>query len=412
MEVELSALQIAGGKYRGIEFSSFAAQQATLNDVEANRGSEEGARVHALLKERILDRNKKLKDDFVGYYNEKKPNQPLSPEEMINLQLRMGVPPGEVRVTSNSDLTTFLSQYNAEGNTSINKAEILDQFVQSAGPDHETRIMRHLMSKNIISFSEHLRAVYPEQINMQTIVDGNEEANIKNFKDKLESTQRNEIDGIVRDTVNSYTSSVMGGITDGVVGVGGDSKRTAHIIAMQDTIGNAAKHLMATRDIDSQEAVDIAYDAVIGDHFKFEDINGSQLRVPVVLAEKSADISTVLQHSAFKDQEYLKSRIIFPTTPEGKNDDDFQNEFLQDLKNNGSWRTTVDNKGAFLVDQLGNLVPMKPSEDFVPPDDVEGFGGFVSVPFSSVLPLADEYADTRGNRLDVMNKIFENKKLF
>jgi hypothetical protein len=247
---------------------------------------------------------------------------------------------------------------------------------------------------------------------MQSVVDGNEETNIKNAKDKLTKDQRNEVDEIVRNTVDSYASSVMGGITDGVVGVGGDSNRTAHIIKMQDTIANTAKHLMATRTIDPEEAVDIAYKAIIGNHFVFENINDSQMRVPTALADRAGDMSVVLQHSVFEDQDYLKSRIIFPPTPVGRRDEDFQNEYLSDLKSNGSWRTTVDNKGVFLVDQLGNLVPMKPSQDFVPPEGMDGFAGFISVPFSAVLPLAEEYRDGQGVLKSRLNNIFKSKKLF
>ena len=412
MRVDLAAMQSAGADFTSIEFGSVAQQTAIINEAKANRGTEQGARTYEILQERLAARNKAIKDDFVGYYNKKRPNDPKTPSELVNMQLQMGVAPGDVRVTSNADLQTFQAEYNAEGNTSMDKARVLDQFVQQYGVENENRVMRHLMSSNVISFSEHLRAAYPEQINMQSVVDGNEEANIKNAKDKLTNDQRNQVDEIVRDTVDDYASSVMGGITDGVVGVGGDSNRTAHIIKMQDTIANTAKHLMATRPIDPEEAVNIAYKAVIGDHFVFENINESQMRVPTALADRAEDMSAVLQHSVFEDQDYLKERIIFPPTPEGRDEENYRNEYLADLKTSGSWRTTVDNKGVFLVDQLGNLVPMKPSQDFVPPEGMDGFSGFVSVPFSAVLPLADEYRDGQGVLKSRLNKIFESKKLF
>ena len=412
MKVDLAAMQSAGADFTSIEFGSVTQQTAIINEAKANRGTEQGARTYEILQERLAARNKAIKDDFVGYYNKKRPNDPKTPSELVNMQLQMGVAPGDVRVTSNADLQTFQAEYNAEGNTSMDKARVLDQFVQQYGVENENRVMRHLMSSNVISFSEHLRAAYPEQINMQSVVDGNEEVNIKNAKDKLTNDQRNQVDEIVRDTVDDYASSVMGGITDGVIGVGGDSNRTAHIIKMQDTIANTAKHLMATRTIDPEEAVNIAYKAVIGDHFVFENINESQMRVPTALADRAEDMSAVLQHSVFEDQDYLKERIIFPPTPEGRDEENYRNEYLADLKTSGSWRTTVDNKGVFLVDQLGNLVPMKPSQDFVPPEGMDGFSGFVSVPFSAVLPLADEYRDGQGVLKSRLNNIFETKKLF
>ena len=412
MRVELAAMKSAGADFLSIEFGSVAQQTAIINEAKANRGTEQGARTYEILQERLAARNKAVKDNFVGYYNEKRPDDPKTPSELVTMQLQMGVAPGDVRVTSNADLAAFQAEYNAEGNTSMDKARVLDQFVQQYGVENENRVMRHLMSSNVISFSEHLRAAYPEQINMQSVVDGNEEANISNAKAKLTSDVRNQVDEIVRDTVDDYASSVMGGIRDGVIGVGGDANKTSHIIKMQDTIANTAKHLMATRTIDPEEAVNIAYEAVIGNHFVFENINDSQMRVPTALSDRARDISTVLQHSAFEDQDYLKSRIIFPATPEGRSEEDFQNEYLQDLRNSGSWRTTVDNKGVFLVDQLGNLVPMKPSDDLIPPEGMDGFSGFVSVPFSSVLPLADQYRDMEGVLKGRLNKIFSQKKLF
>ncbi len=87
------------------------------------------------------------------------------------------------------------------------------------------------------------------------------------------------------------------------------------------------------------------------------------------------------------------------------------------MRNSGSWRTTVDNKGVFLVDQLGNLVPMRPIDDATAQATGAarsqlGFAGFVSVPFSAVLPLADEYRDGQGVLKGRLNKIFSQKKLF
>ncbi len=412
MRVELAAMKSAGADFLSIEFGSVAQQTAIINEAKANRGTAQGARTYEILQERLAARNKAIKNDFVGHYNEKRPDDPKTPSELINMQLQMGVAPKDVRVTSNAELTAFQAEYNADGVTTPEKAAILKNFVESKGIDNENRVMRHLIESNVITFAENVSAAYPNQINMQSVVDGNMDENIKYAKEQLSKDERDLVNDLVRDTVDDYASSVMGGIRDGVVGVGGDSNRTAHIVKMQDMIANTAKHLMATRKIDSEEAVDIAYKTVIGNHFVFENINDSQMRVPTALSDRAGDISTVLQHSAFEDQDYLKSRIIFPATPEGRSEEDFQNEYLQDLRNSGSWRTTVDNKGVFLVDQLGNLVPMKPSDDLIPPEGVDGFSGFVSVPFSSVLPLADQYRDMEGVLKGRLNKIFSQKKLF
>ena len=321
----------------------------------------------------------------------------------------MGIAPQDVRVTSNADLTAFKARYNAEG---ADKGQELKNFVESFGSANENRVMRHLMTTNTITFAEHLRAAHPNTANIGVVVEGNAKGSIDFFTTQLSIDERNEVDALVRSVLNDYSSSIRGGIGDGVVGQDEDGQRTAHTSQMQIAIGNAAKHLLANNVIDPQAAVDIAYRAVIGNHFVFEDINGSQMRVPTALSARSKDMTAVLKHSISEDTEYLKSRIIFPDTPEGRNQEDYQNEYLQDLRNKGSWRTTVDNKGVFLVDQLGNLVPMKSSEDLIPLEGMENFGGFVSVPFDSVLPLADQYRDMEGVLKSRLNKIFSQKKLF
>ena len=69
----------------------------------------------------------------------------------------------------------------------------------------------------------------------------------------------------------------------------------------------------------------------------------------------------------------------------------------------------------FLVDHLGNLVPMKASLDFVPQDGVEGFGGFVAVDLDKVVSFAGEFSEmpVQGRTIqDRLNKVFETKKLF
>ena len=399
----------ATAAFKSVEFSSLSDQNAELERLQENASTARGARAITKFGKLIGARDKQLGEDFVGYYNKKNPEQPLTPSEFVNMQLQMGIAPQDVRVTSNADLTAFKARYNAEG---ADKGQELKNFVESFGSANENRVMRHLMTTNTITFAEHLRAAHPNTANIGVVVEGNAKGSIDFFTTQLSIDERNEVDALVRSVLNDYSSSIRGGIGDGVVGQDEDGQRTAHTSQMQIAIGNAAKHLLANNVIDPQAAVDIAYRAVIGNHFVFEDINGSQMRVPTALSARSKDMTAVLKHSISEDTEYLKSRIIFPDTPEGRNQEDYQNEYLQDLRNKGSWRTTVDNKGVFLVDQLGNLVPMKSSEDLIPLEGMENFGGFVSVPFDSVLPLADQYRDMEGVLKSRLNKIFSQKKLF
>ena len=415
VETNFAATIAAGKDFASVEFLTVAEQTAYIEEVKAGRATEEGELRYQKLEKRLAARNKDMADDFVGYYNKKRPNEPKTPSELINLQLQMGISPTNVRVTSDDDLTKFTADYNRDGITASEKAVVLENFVKSFGADHENRVMRHLMTTKTISFAEHLQMTNPTNTTMAKLVEGNTEANISNFEKKVSLTDRQEIDAIVAERLVDYSSSIAGGIRDGIIGIGGDDKRTGHIIQLQDAVANAAKHLKATPQgttLSADEAVDLFIDATIGSKYVFEDINGSKMRLPIELKGQAKDISSVLQHSAFSDRDYLKSRIIFPPTPPGQSDEDFQNEYLRDLARTGSWRTTVDNEGVFLVDQIGNLVPMKPSEDFDPLPSMDGFSGFVSVSFDSVLPLAQEFNETPGNRMSVLQKMFANQKLF
>ena len=424
LTLKVEAQSNAVAAFNGVEFASLGQQNAVLKTLIENSGTAVGKRTLEIYRKVIDKRDKNIEEDFVGYFqnrnvdSENNPKPMPSPSELIDIQLRMGISTGDVRVTSDAELSNFTANYNEEGLSRSEKSQRLIQFIQSKGLEHENRVMKHLISTNRITFAEHLSAVYPNDVNMGTIVAGNNAPQIENFKKKLKPTLRGDVDLAVIRILGNYNSSIVGGVADGAVGVGATEGRTSHISQMQDTIGNAAKHLMTSQAAyldDPEGAVKLIYESVIGKHFVFEEINKSQMRLPKELSKVSKDMVSVLKHSAFQDQNYLRDKIIFPKTPEGQNETDYQNEYLRDLVRQGSWRTTVDNTGVFLVDHLGNLVPMKPSLDFVPPDGVEGFGGFVSVDLDKVVSFAREFLEmpVQGRTVqDRLNKVFETKKLF
>lgn len=424
LTLEVEAQSNAATAFKSVEFESLGQQNAVLNTLIEGKGTATGARTLEIYRKAITKRDKNIQEDFVGYFqrrnvdSENNPKPMPSPSELIDIQLRMGIRTGDVRVTSDAELSNFTANYNEEGLSRPEKSQRLIQFIQSKGLEHENRVMKHLISTNRITFAEHLSAVYPNDVNMGTIVDGNSAPEIENFKKRLPKTLRTDVDLAVTRILGDYSSSIVGGVADGVVGVGATEGRKSHLSQMQDTVGNAAKHLMTFQPQyldDPEGAVKLIYESVIGKHFVFEEINKSQMRLPKELSGVSKDMVSVLKHSAFQDQNYLRDKIIFPKTPEGKNEKDYQNEYLRDLVRGGSWRTTVDNTGVFLVDHLGNLVPMKASLDFVPQDGVEGFGGFVAVDLDKVVSFAGEFSEmpVQGRTIqDRLNKVFETKKLF
>ena len=55
----------------------------------------------------------------------------------------------------------------------------------------------------------------------------------------------------------------------------------------------------------------------------------------------------------------------------------------------GTWRTTTDNKGAYLVDQLGNIVVQKGKQ---------GRDAYITVQFSDIAEYGKNYSDVESTQ--------------
>jgi hypothetical protein len=123
---------------------------------------------------------------------------------------------------------------------------------------------------------------------------------------------------------------------------------------------------------------------VIGNQYVFSDINNMSVRFESSLENDYVGMTDLLEFSLTQSEDYLRSVVNVPRKP-GESDEEYENsvnEYFSDTLRSGSWRTTVDNQGVYMVDQLGGLVELKEPED-----SDEPFAGFVFTSMDKVQSL-------------------------
>ena len=89
--------------------------------------------------------------------------------------------------------------------------------------------------------------------------------------------------------------------------------------------------------------------------------------------------------------------------PDKATEDAWTKKYYDDLAENGTWRTTTDNTGVYLVDQLGNIVKRKSST-------MESIGAsapmapFVSIKFDSLTTTLDKYQEIESGIGTIVDK--------
>jgi len=341
------------------------------------------------LNEMIKQRNAEMKNDPVRYLTREKGE--LSIDEVIALQRTMGVAEVDIRVTDNATILSFRNEYD-QAETYNAKAEVLENFIGQFGVN-QARVMRHLTKTKAISLVDNVIAslgsnnIYAKAVFLGNQPEGVERAAQTVAKGGLGSTVLAELRVGANERMREYSSSIIGGVlTDGVLGGGVQDGRTSHVIGMEDIVVNTAAYIqMADRTISSDDALDAAYEAVIGNQYVFSDINGTSVRFESSLEGDYVGMTGLLEFSLTQSEDYLRSVVAPPQRREGESDQDFEdrsNEYFSDLAQRGTWRTTVDNQGLFMVDQLGGLVEL-----LEPEDSDEPFAAFVFTSMDQVQNL-------------------------
>ena len=421
-DLEIASSAAASAAFKGIEFTSAAKEKAVLEEKAKLRNTAQGQRTYELLVEKLGNRNKKIAADFVGYYQTKNPDSELTPNQLIEMQIKMGIAPLDARVTSNAELDAFKAKYDA-AETYADKAAEMNTFLNSYG-ENQNRVMRHLTTTGQVSLAQNVAASDPANVNMKAVLAGNTKEGQDRIKTDVESSDRDAIREEVFTLVKDYTSSIIGGITDDVIGGGVSKGRASHVLEMRDIMLNTAGYIKVLfPDKSASEVANLAYDTVIGGKFVFGDINGSSVRIDKDYEALQEPIVDVLSASLKEDRDYLSTSIQYPPVPEArvqgmqlgtaeydKAVQRFESEFLSDLMREGTWRTTTDNKGFYLVDQTGNVVR---KAEGAADGDADPMAAFVTVPIAAAASLALEYQGMKtGTVLNKKRNTMKIRKLF
>jgi len=385
----------AGEIFSNIQFASPAANKEAVDALAKEvEGQAVDAPVRASitqksLNEMIKQRKVEMENDPVRYLTREKGE--LSIDEVIALQRTMGVAEVDIRVTDNATILSFRNEYD-QAETYDAKAEVLENFIEQFGVN-QARVMRHLTKTKAISLVDNVIAslgsnnIYAKSVFLGNQPEGVERAAQTVAKGGLGSTVLAELRVGANERMREYSSSIIGGVlTDGVLGGGVQDGRTSHVIGMEDIVVNTAAYIqMADRTISSDDALDAAFEAVIGNQYVFSDINGTSVRFESSLEGDYVGMTGLLEFSLTQSEDYLRSVVAPPQRREGESDQDFEdrsNEYFSDLAQRGTWRTTVDNQGLFMVDQLGGLVEL-----LEPEDSDEPFAAFVFTSMDQVQNL-------------------------
>ena len=398
--------------FKTIEFASLAEQEAAVNKAYDNRGTTVGAIVYENLNKALSASKKAMQEDFVGYYQSRNKNKTFTAEQLLAQQAVMGIPEVDRRITSNAQITEFQNAYNEAG-TYSEKSDVMQSFFAQFG-DNDNRVMAHLSKTGVLSKVDQLTAAYPNNIGIKDVRIGNSPDMIERAKSEIDSTVKPLLREEVSNVMGDYMSSIMGGITDGVYSGGTTNDRAAHALEMRDIVYNtAAGYMVITPSMKPEDAVKMAYENIIGSHYIFGRIdNKSQTAVRFtsgysVVAEPMTEILTT---SLVKNEDYLRATIQAPPAPVGEDQDIYEAGYFSDLAREGSWRTTVNDNGVFMVDQLGNLVQRKATDPDAEPR-------FVTVQMENLGGMAVAFRDFQRKTLDEQRNDLEalgypSKKLF
>jgi hypothetical protein len=388
--------QTASVAFSSIQFASPSEQKAVIDEAYNNRGTDLGKKTYERLLGKVNTAQKEMTEDFVGYYTREREGMRPSATQLITIQENMGIAPLDIRVASNAELKKFKDNYDAAQDYN-DKSEEAQKFLSQYGV-HGNTVMRHLVKTGTINKVDNLIIAYPNSVAMKAVDIFNRAEMVNGYKSQPKDV-RDAVETRATELIGDYSSSLLGGISNDVLGGGMTSGRASHVFGMRDIVRNTALgYITSGSETDVNAAVDRAYEDVIGSHFEFHEVNDQKIRFASGEFRNPAEMTELLGDSLSMNEEYLRSIVKAPPSRQGSSEQEAtadENEYFSDLMQYGSWRTTTDNKSVYLVDALGNMVT-RTVED--------GQDPYITVPFSKLSATTSEYLEvygrTRGQILD------------
>lgn len=379
--------QNASIEFTKIQFASEAQQKAVLDEASRNVDTDVGKQTYERLQAKIAAAKKEREADFVSYYIRERGVRPTA-SQLITIQKNMGVPELDIRVATNAEMVAFKDEYDNAA-TYQDKAQAGQDFLNRYGI-HQDRVMRHLMKTGTIGLVDNLIMAYPTDVSMKAVSIFNEAEQIKKYKGELPKDTRDVVSAAVTELIGDYSSSILGGITNDVLGGGVTKGRASHVFAIRDIVANTAQgYILSGQITDPEDAAEQAYKDVVGNHFEFTELGNSSesaIRFEKGAFQHPQEMTDVLNISLTQNEDYLRSIVAAPPAPQGSSQQEaevYENEYFNDLMKYGSWRTTTDNKSVYLVDQLGNVVTRQGRT---------GQDAFITIPMDKLAPLGTDFA--------------------
>ena len=305
----------------------------------------ENYQVYKELAAKETARQQAISQDAVGYL-EQVENRTLTVPERIEKQRMLGVAEEDIVPFSMAEFTQFKSEL--ETADPVVAMRDLQQFISKYGETALPAAMRNGMSyaQNLALFNQN----NPRSIDLL----GADQIPDKQLKADLKEADIKEIDIdiAVRDELEDWTKSVIGGTADGMLNRMGGPGRYMAVVETEKAISKLAK-VYVTRGMSVSDAAKAASNMVTG-NYVFQQFNNTQMRIPAILEPQAGQINKYLDDRLNADQ-YLEGTVA-PIEGGRAATEDATAQYISEIRTMGGWITTPNDAGVYLVDKLGNQV--------------------------------------------------------
>jgi hypothetical protein len=320
------------------------------------------------------DRIAAIKENPRGYYNANSDKAVGVPSEIRGTDASTAEYVEWVRSTGlirDDEITVFTPEQaenlmgRMEGASPVGKRAIYDEVKQRM-PGVSQRILMQSFKKSGISTVDNLLMVLHTNpiagdLNAAMLIDD------KDLKAQIGDTEiEKNISAAVSTEMVDFNKSILGSVMDvdgftsraamGAEGAFGG--RASFVNDTNKAVLKLARYYVATQGMSASDAAKRAA-KVHTDQFSYGDINGQPLRVPKQFGDPdriASGLSAVLDGVDQKgpDGKYLSVQEQNGATPQERL---FATEqYVNELKRSGSWMTSADSQGAYMIDMFGNPV--------------------------------------------------------
>ena len=370
LEIELRAKEAALSTAETLMFADdatvqeFMAEQKQLLE-EVRRGDEANALAqYTAMKNVIAARKAAIEEDAAGYVYDSyfaKYNRAPSSSELVKFQTDMGVPEAAIRPFTKREFNTFKSQM-AEADA-MGQIDLMTQFFSrfEAG-DEQMMAMRGATALGL-SRAQMLAMSRPGDPRAMDLLNsaGVDEALIKSsLKDK--NIAAANIHKAVDLQLEDYQKTIVGDVVSGYLDQTSTAGRLNDVFGIKRSMYRLAETYVIAGD-DTETAAKKAA-AFITEQYRFQEFDNSLVRLPAQYDKQKFDMQRVLQRK-LKDRRYLETNLMVPSkagVAEAAIDETRLAIYAGEVRSQGRWHTTDDDKGVILLDQFGNPVKRTKNE--------------------------------------------------